>query len=105
MSTEARIAEDDWTGRPATKGDLMLLKNDLGGDLTLLRTDLELVKADLRLVKADLENKIDRVDRKIDLSVANLEVKMAEGHRSQARTTWMAVATLGAAVGILLQFF
>lgn len=97
MSTEARIAEGDWTGRPATKGDLMLLKTDLGGDLTLLKTDLE-------LVKADLENKIDRVDRKIDLAVANLEVKIAEGHRSQSRTTWLAVATLGA-VGILLQFF
>ena len=93
MSTEARIAEGDWTGRPATKGDLMLLK-----------TDLELVKADLKLVKSDLENKIDRVDGKIDLAVANLEVKIAEGHRSQARTTWLAVATLGA-VGILLQFF
>ena len=97
MSAGARIAEDDWTGKPATKGDLMLLK-----------TDLELVKTDLKLVKSDLEHKIDRVESdlgaKIDVAAANLEVKIAEGHRSQARTTWLAVATLGA-VGILLQFF
>ena len=97
MSAGARIAEDDWTGRPATKGDLVLLK------------------ADLELVKSDLEHKIDRVDSKIDrvesdlgakidVAVANLEVRIAEVKGSQARTTWLAVATLGA-VGILLQFF
>ena len=104
MSAGARIAEDDWTGNPATKGDLMLLKTDL----ELVKSDLELVKSDLKLVKSDLEHKIDRVESdlgaKIDVAVANLEVKIAEGHRSQARTTWLAVATLGA-VGILLQFF
>ena len=79
MSAGAMIAEDDWTGRPATKGDLILVQ-----------TDLEKVKSDL--------------EHKIDLAVANLDVKIAEGHRSQARTTWLAVATLGA-VGIMLQFF
>ena len=100
MSAGALIAEDDWTA-PATKGDLMLVKSDLEGQI-------KLVKSDLMLVKSDLEHKIDRVETdlgaKIDLAVANLEVKMAEGHRSQARATRLAVATLGA-VGILLQFF
>ena len=60
------------------------------------------------LLKTDLEYKIDRMgsnlSAKIDLAVADLEVKMAELHRRQARMTWLAVATLGA-VGILLQFF
>ena len=90
MSADAWIAEDDWTGRPATKGDLMLLKTDL------------------ELVKTDLEHKIDRVESdlsaKINLAVANLEVKIAEGHRIQARNIWLGVATLGA-VAILLQCF
>ena len=101
MSAGAMIAEDDWTGKPATKGDLILVQ-----------TDLEKVKSDLEhkidRVESVLGARIDRVETelgtKIDLAVANLEVKIAESHRGQARTTWLAVATLGA-VGILLQFF
>ena len=83
LEVDELIAEGDWMTKPATKGDLML-------------------------VKTDLEAKIDRLDAKIDRVEASLtskiEVEIARLHRSMGRTVWLALAILGA-LGILLRFF
>ena len=40
MSAETLIAEGDWTGRPATKGDLMLVQTHLEGKIKDIRVEM-----------------------------------------------------------------
>ena len=90
LEVDELITEGDWMTKPATKGDLMLVKTDL----------------DARMDR--LDTRIDRVDAKIDRVEASLnskiEVEIARLHRSMSRTVWLALAILGA-LGILLRFF
>ena len=55
MSVGTLIAEEDWAGRPATKGDLMLVQTHLEGKIK------------------DVEGKI----KDVRVEVANLRVSMA----------------------------
>jgi len=79
MSVGTLIAEEGWAGRPATKGDLMLVQTHLEGKIK------------------DVEGKIKDVEGKIKdvrVEVANLRVSMA----------WMSVAVATGLGGLIAVF-
>ena len=48
MSIGTLIAEEDWAGRPATKGDLVLVQTHLEGKMKDLRVEMSNVDTSLR---------------------------------------------------------
>ncbi len=48
MSIGTLIAEGDWAGRPATKGDLVLVQTHLEGKMKDLRVEMSNVDTSLR---------------------------------------------------------
>ena len=54
MSVGTLIAEEDWTGRPATKGDLMLMQTRLEGKIKDVRIEVGAVDNGLRMEIAKL---------------------------------------------------
>ena len=97
LEVDKLIAEGDWMTKPATKGDLMLVKTDLDARMDRLDTRIDRVDAKIDRVAVDLNGRLDRLDAKIETEIARL-------HRSMGRTVWLALAILGA-LGILLRFF
>ena len=83
MSIGTLIAEEDWAGRPATKGDLVLVQTHLEGKIK----DVEGKMKDLRV-------EMSNVDTSLRSEIAKLRVSMA----------WMTVAVATGLGGLITVF-
>ncbi len=105
LEVEKLIAEDDWMTKPATKGDVMLVKHDLENRMDRLEGSLN---GRMDQLEGSLNGRMDRLETtlnsRIEVEIAKIEVQIAGLHRAFGRTVWIALAILGA-VGILLRFF
>ena len=127
LEVEKLIAEDDWMTKPATKGDVMLVKHDLENRMDQLEGSLNgrmdqlegslngrmdqlegSLNGRMDQLEGGLNGRMDRLETtlnsRIEVEIAKIEVQIAGLHRAFGRTVWIALAILGA-VGILLRFF
>ena len=97
MSIGTLIAEEDWAGRPATKGDLVLVQTHLEGKIKDVEgkiKDVEGMVKDVEGKMKDLRVDVSNVDTSLRGEIAKLLVSMA----------WMTVAVATGLGGLITVF-
>ena len=97
MSIGTLIAEEDWAGRPATKGDLVLVQTHLEGKIK----DVEGKIKDVEGMVKDVEGKMK--DLRVDVSNVDTSLR-GEIAKLRVSIVWMTVAVATGLGGLITVF-
>lgn len=100
MAVGASISEEEWSAKPATKGDLALVK----ADLVSVKADLDGKIKDLRVeminMGRDLSRDINEQGRRLGAEIQELREGIAQLGVSMARMTAGVAAGLGTLITV-----
>ena len=111
MSIGTLIAEEDWAGRPATKGDLVLVQTHLEGKIKDVEgkiKDVEGMVKDVEGKVKDVEGMVKDVEGKMKdlrVDVSNVDTSLrSEIAKLRVSMVWMTVAVATGLGGLITVF-